>query len=194
MPDRGRLRLCEECGAPNARMQVGDRVLCDRCADTYISARTGYPRLPDPPAPEEIVGPDGVSHVMSYRLFRSPAGVSATAEEEDPVDGGDGYEFRIFGSHDCSPTRLLSALRVKVRQEIGRLYLAPHPGGQGWHLRDDKIAGRLVWNDQEEPYNVVIDGRTLSWEELGRALELYEGSEFRLQILPPESLDDPGDK
>ncbi|MCA1671896.1 MAG: hypothetical protein LC799_06710, partial [Actinobacteria bacterium] len=32
------------------------------------------------------------------------------------------------------------------------------------------------------PYNVVIDGRTLTWEELGLALDSYEGWNFRLVI------------
>lgn len=32
------------------------------------------------------------------------------------------------------------------------------------------------------PYDVVIDGRTLSWEEFGQALAAYEGWNFRLLI------------
>ena len=47
------------------------------------------------------------------------------------------------------------------------------------------MAGRLVWNDEGDngkPYNVVIDGQTMSWDELGMALEPYEGWGFRLVI------------
>jgi len=43
-------------------------------------------------------------------------------------------------------------------------------------------AGRLVWNDDGGPHNVVVDGRSMSWEELGMALEPYEGWSFRLVI------------
>jgi hypothetical protein len=42
-----------------------------------------------------------------------------------------------------------------------------------------------VWNDEADggrPYNVVVDGRTMSWEELGMALEPYDGWGFRLVI------------
>lgn len=45
-----------------------------------------------------------------------------------------------------------------------------------------------LWNDEGEtrkPYDVVVDGRTLSWEELGKALEQCEGWCFRLVIEDP---------
>ena len=47
------------------------------------------------------------------------------------------------------------------------------------------MAGRFAWSDgrgNEEPYNVVVDGRTISWEELARALEPYDGWDFPLVI------------
>lgn len=173
-------------------MELGDCVLCDRCADRFISAKTGWPGLPDRPPPEEIVGPDDVPHLMTYRLFRGPSGITATAEEEDPLDEGGGYALRVFGTHDCSPQQLVAALRVKVRQEIGCHYLSPHPRGRGWLIEKELAAGRLVWDKEEEkPFGVVIDGRRLSWEEFGKALELYEGSEFRLELLPNEVLAHP---
>lgn len=42
-----------------------------------------------------------------------------------------------------------------------------------------------MWSDGREtgdPYDVVVDGRTLSWEEFGRALGAYEGWRFRMVI------------
>jgi hypothetical protein len=35
------------------------------------------------------------------------------------------------------------------------------------------------------PYSVVVDGRTLTWEEFGEALEPFEGWRFRLVIEDP---------
>ncbi|MDQ4097426.1 MAG: hypothetical protein M3144_06125 [Actinomycetota bacterium] len=49
----------------------------------------------------------------------------------------------------------------------------------------DEVAGRFVWSDDQpngRPYSVVIDGRLLTWEEFGEALESYEGWMFRLVI------------
>ena len=82
-------------------------------------------------------------------------------------------------------------MRTLAESGIGRLYLEPARHREGWALRDDEVAGQLVWDDEGDygkPYRVIIDGRTLSWEELGRALESYEGWRFRLVI--EDSIDD----
>ncbi len=47
-------------------------------------------------------------------------------------------------------------------------------GGRAVRVNDEGESGR--------PFNVVIDGRVLTWEELGQALEPYEGWNFRLVI------------
>ena len=50
---------------------------------------------------------------------------------------------------------------------------------------NDEVAGRFVWSDDQpngRPYSVVVEGRLLTWEEFGEALEPYEGWRFRLVI------------
>jgi hypothetical protein len=49
-------------------------------------------------------------------------------------------------------------------------------------MSEDDLRGRLVWNEDVEPYDVVVDGRRLTWDEFGRALEPFEGWEFRLSF------------
>jgi len=75
---------------------------------------------------------------------------------------------------------LVEQLRLQVREEIGTAYLEPNPHRPGWLLRDCDVRGRLVWAGEDASYAVVVDGRTLSWEEFGRALEPFEGWRFRL--------------
>ncbi len=77
---------------------------------------------------------------------------------------------------------LVERLRLQVRDEIGARHLEPNPSRPGWLLRGHQVAGRLVWAGEDAPYAVVIDGRTLSWEEFGRTLEPFEGRRFRLVI------------
>jgi hypothetical protein len=49
-------------------------------------------------------------------------------------------------------------------------HLRPVPDHPGWTLSPDEVARRLVAEDTgDAPYAVVIDGRKLSWNELGRA-------------------------
>jgi hypothetical protein len=47
------------------------------------------------------------------------------------------------------------------------------------------VAGRLVWDADGEPHQVVVDGRMLSWRELGQALTSFEGWRFRLVLEDP---------
>jgi len=46
-------------------------------------------------------------------------------------------------------------------------------------------------DDLSGPYDVVVDGRRLSWHEFGRLLEPFEGWEFRLTFESAEDEDDP---
>ena len=57
-------------------------------------------------------------------------------------------------------------------------------------MAGDALAGRLVWNEDDGPYDVIVDGRRLSWEQFGRALEPFEGWRFRLIIEDIELVDD----
>ena len=89
---------CADCGARPVRMNLGTIPLCDRCFDTRTAASTGWPRLPEPPPPDTIAGPDRRLHRIVYRLWRSPGGVAVEAEEDgEPFDG---WEFRLSFRHE----------------------------------------------------------------------------------------------
>ena len=49
--------------------------------------------------------------------------------------------------------------------------------------RGEEVVGRFMWSDEgvgAAPFEMVIDGRTLTWEKFGAALGAYEGWNFRL--------------
>lgn len=174
--------LCSACGTQPARVSLDDIPLCDRCADRQLAAATGWPELPDPPPAAVFTGPDGRTHEMQFRLWRAPAGIVAEAQESN-TPAGEGYHVDVMGGHDVDVDHLLRTLRERVAHEIGRLYLRPADGHQpGWTLTGGEVAGRLVHRDEDAPYAVVVDGRTLSWDDLGRALAAFEGWQFRLVI------------
>jgi hypothetical protein len=170
---------CADCGAEKAEVVLDGMRLCDRCADRRVAAHIGWPELPDPPAAQVVVGPDGRTHTMQIRLYRAATGVAAEAVELG-CDPGQGYQVRVLGGHDVDVAMLIAQLRLQVRDEIGAWYLELNPARRGWLLRDREVAGRLIFAGDGGPYAVVIDGRMLSWEELGRTLESFEGCRFRL--------------
>jgi len=171
---------CADCGANPVRMNLGTVPLCDRCFDVRIAETTGWSRLPEPPPPESIAGPDGRVHRIEYRIWRSPGGVVVEAEEDgEPFEG---YYAEMVGAHDADPAPLVERARAAIRRRIGRQDLELASGGGHWIISDFDLHGRLVWSEQAGPYDVVVDGRRLTWEELGRALEPFEGWEFRLSF------------
>lgn len=98
---------------------------------------------------------------------------------------GEGYEFAVLGDHHADVADLIERVRAHAEREVGRLYLERARHRHGWAVTDDEVAGRLVWNDDHlsgTPYKVVVDGRMLTWEELGMALDSYDGWNFRLVI------------
>lgn len=118
---------------------------------------------------------------MQFRLWRASSGIAAEEQETD-LPPGDGYHVDVMAGHDTDIDRLLTALHEQAALQIGRLHLRPSVGQPGWALAGDEVAGRLVHDGAEAPYGVVVDGRRMSWDELGRALEPFEGWQFRLLI------------
>lgn len=178
---------CADCGLP-ARASLGGVELCDRCLDRSVAERTGLPVLADPPAEETLTGPDGRRHRFAYRLWRAPTGIVAEAEELGCA-GGDGYQATVMGSHHADADALLARLRVRLGEQVARLDLEDGPGRRPI-MAGDELAGRLVWNEDDGPHDVVVDGRRLSWEEFGRALEPFEGWRFRVIFEDIELVDD----
>lgn len=183
---------CRDCGGPFARTNIGGvGPLCDPCADRRLAEATGWPLLPEPPPPEMVVGPDSRVHRMRYRFWRCPTGVVAEAEEmlgEDEIDL-DGYHFKLLGDHDADLRPLVASLRALTAEGIGGAYLETESGRL--LLAGTELEGRLAWDtdrDRRMPFAVVVDGRRLSWEQFGRALEAFEGWRFRIQMLDIEKL------
>lgn len=164
-------------------MGLGDAILCDRCADRRVAEITGWPKLGEPPAPFRLAGPDGVEHDLRYRLWRAPTGICAELEEVGvpPVEG---FHFAVLGDHEADIEELLARVRGAAEHEIAHQYLERSEIDGSWQVADMEVSGRFVWNDEGhgEPYLVVIDGRTLPWEEFGRAFASFEGWQFHVEI------------
>jgi hypothetical protein len=125
---------------------------------------------------------------MTYRVLRTPGGIEVVAEEDDrAVD--DGYRMVLLGAH-ADVGSLFEQLRRMVRKAISRQYLERATHRDGWIMRGkEEVQGRLVWRDERPGYDVVVDGRRLSWEEFGAVLEPFEGWTFRLSMRDIDTAD-----
>lgn len=171
--------ICADCRGGPVIIFLDAIPLCDRCHDARIAEATGWPRLPEPPPPETIIGPDGRRHRIVYRVWRSPAGIAVEASEGD--ESFEGYYAELVGTHESDIETLVAQAKVAIRQRIARQDLVLSPSGS-MIMAGTQLCGRLVWHEGAKPYGVVVDGRKMSWHEFGLAMEPFEGWEFRISF------------
>ena len=114
--------------------------------------------------------------------------MSAEAEETD-LPPGEGFRFVVYGERVAEPKEVLGRLRRVVRREVARAYLEPAEGGVGvggtrWSIAGAEVAGRMDWSghDADLSPSVVVDGRRLTWEELGRLVASFQGWGFSMRF------------
>jgi hypothetical protein len=92
------------------------------------------------------------------------------------------YRLEFPFDHFRDARLLAIQLRSRVRVAISHQYLSQNYGSLA--LAGDDVAGRL----EEDlprlygPPRVVVDGRSLSWEEFGELLNPYVGWTFHVQL------------
>lgn len=180
MADLGK---CSACGVGGSGIRLDNRPYCDRCVDRRLAGLTGWPLLPDPPAAEVIVGPDGQEHLIRYRLLRTPARVLVLAEEVRATSGV-GYRLEMDCGHFDDARRLLPRIKAEMLAAIARPFLKLNEL-DSWDLKGDEVGGYLADDVAREdfgPPRVLIDGHALSWEEFGLALTQYVGWSFQLHL------------
>jgi len=174
---------CQECGAPDPRTWLDEVPLCDRCLDRRMAELTGRPTLSDPPPPVTLSDAEGKPRTLHYRLLRQASGIEVELEEVSPR--GEGFHVGLLGAHDADVEELLDHVRRLAEAEVGRRQLEPNPHRAGWLMAGDELVGRLACSEGSDigaSYDVIVDGRRLTWDDLGRALEPFEGWRLRLVI------------
>ncbi len=91
---------------------------------------------------------------------------------------------RNAGDLEVEPLALFEALYQRLRRELGRKYLTD--SWRGPEIGDRRaLRGVIAWDsetDVDTP-RLVIDGRDVSWTEMGRMLMTFEGWHFKLEVL-----------
>ena len=94
-----------------------------------------------------------------------------------------GYEFQVIGHPEDDLLALLGRLIEKMRRGLAVKHL--DEGKFGLQIADHQIVrGRIesdVDNDDRMPL-LVIDGKEIIWQEMGRMLMTFEGFQFKLEI------------
>jgi len=125
---------------------------------------------------------DGVQHEFHFRTRIIPSGISIEALEI--IKGvPEGYQFQVLGSFEADHLEIFGQLFERIRRAMSQKHI--EKGEYGPQITDENVVrGRITWDDETDGRipRLVIDGKPVSWEELGQMLMAYEGWNFKLEI------------
>ncbi len=132
--------------------------------------------------PRTMTDAYGLKRVVEFRTHLFGTGVAIDAIEFID-DRSEGYRFKVIGPEDGDLLELLARLVTKMRRGLAYVHL--EESAHGLQIGDPGIVRARVESDldgQTDGPVVVIDGRSISWDELGRMVAAYEGFQFKLEL------------
>ena len=186
--------VCSTCGRITAghesvsygSIEKGYRLLCYRCFNIETAQLDGLDKFEHLDfEPIRLVDCSGQSHDFHFKTRLFGPGIAMDAYELRKGHPA-GYEFQIIGDPEEDLMALLGRLVEKIRRALSVKHLTDSK--HGTHLADHRIVrGRIEWDADQDGHVplVVIDGRELTWDELGHMLMSCEGWQFKLEIRDP---------
>jgi hypothetical protein len=182
---------CEHCGNETPpwdtiRCDSGDgsyELLCTLCFNARIAESNGFTDFENVRLdPIRIIDCHGESHQFHFQLRLLGDRIALDAFElrgEIPA----GYRFQLIGEADDDVLVLLGRLVEKIRRALS----VTHIDFRERRIIDCTVRGRIEWDESQAGHMplVVVDGKDISWNDLGRMLMSTEGWQFRLDIADP---------
>ncbi len=182
---------CSSCGeiTPNydivnyGSIEKRSRQLCSRCLNAEVAKSDGLDKFEHVRFdPVDLADCTGRAHVFHFRTRLFGPGIALDAFELR--DGHPaGYQFQVIGEPEDDLLALLGRLIDKIRRALSLVHIGD--GEYGLQIADHMVVRGIVGWDAAEDGRVpllTIDGREITWEELGRMLMTYEGWQFKLEI------------
>lgn len=167
------------CGSGDGRIEL----LCTLCFNARIAGSTGFTDFEDVRLhPIRIVDCKGESHQFHFQLRLLGDRIALDAFElRGEIRAG--YRFQLIGAADDDVFVMLGRLIEKMRRALSVRHIDFHEH----RIIGGTVRGHIEWDESQAgrlPL-VVVDGRELSWGELGQMLMSMEGWQFRLDIADP---------
>jgi len=163
-------------------VEAGYRDLCTKCFNTEVAEIDGLDGFQHAElAPVEIKDCDGEAHLFHFRTRLLGPGVSLDAfEVRDGTPAG--YQFQVIGEPEDDPLMLLARLIERIRRALSIKHV--EVGSLGLQIANQVVRGRIEWDEDQDgrvPL-LTVDGREITWDELGRMVTSFEGWQFKLEI------------
>jgi hypothetical protein len=182
---------CSRCGrlTPNYDLMLSSpagsepRPLCNHCNHSDVALEQGLHRFEHVSfEPVRVSDSDGQQHEFHFRVRLFGPGVALDAFElRDGCPAG--YQFQAIGEPEGDLLALLGQLIAKIRRALAVRHIEDGPHGPSIAERR-VVRGRIGWDPEQNGQVplLVVDGREITWDDLGRMLMTFEGSQFKLEI------------
>jgi len=95
----------------------------------------------------------------------------------------EGYAFSVIADAEQDLFVTFQRLFERIRRELGRRHIARE--GDDYRITDAAVVRGQITSDPDSGERMpllVIDGKPVPWEALGRMVSPYEGFRFKLEI------------
>lgn len=177
---------CSTCGtaiSSHDGVHIGNveetRLLCSRCYNESIAKYLGLDYEHIEFDPVTLEDSKGLPHTFQFRTHIFSDELSLEALEVTEND--EGYEFSVIADADQDLYLTFKSLFERIRRELSRQHLEPYDSG--YRIKDGVVRGQIT-SEADDPSAplLIIDGKPISWEELGRMIPEYMGFRFKLEI------------
>ena len=189
---------CASCGKPVAgfesvnlgSIEKGYRHLCMACYNATMSEYSGVDFEHADFEPIRLADVDGVEHEFHFATRLTGDRVAIDAREVRDGEQTNGYEFQVIGLEpEGEILELFGKLLEKMRRALAQKHIEKGELGlrvAGHHVVRARIDCDLENEDggDRRPL-VVIDGKPVSWDQLGHMLMTFEGFQFKMEIYDP---------
>ena len=164
-------------------IKSGYRRLCGRCFNEVAASRLGLQGFNHVDfEPVHMVDANGTEHEFRFRTRLFGPGVAIDAFELKEGRPG-GYRFQVIGKPYDDKLELLAKLIGKMRRALAITHL--EDTSQGPVVNDRFMLRGTVGSAHDQAHRfpkVVVDGREISWEDLGRMFSSFEGWQFKVEF------------
>jgi len=181
------IQICSACGANvssydgvSVGYKEGTKFMCSKCYNESIAEYFGldYEHVSfDPLTLQDL---DGVPHTFQFHPHIFSDQLSLEALETGPAEG---YEFSVIAEAEQDLFVTFQTLFERIRRELGRRHIEPE--GSGYRITQEDVVRGQITDDPdsvEQMPLLIIDGKSITWEELGRMLAPNAGFRFKLEI------------
>lgn len=158
------------------------RFHCNRCYNRRLSEvaemQFDHPDF----QPVTLKDVDGKPHEFHFTTRLLPHGIYMEALE---IQEGipEGYQFGVIGPLEDDVMSIFGRLFERIRNALSQKHVEKTEHGMQI-TQGNVVRGRITWDDEtdgEIPL-LIIDGKPITWEQLGRMLMTYEEFNFKLEI------------